>query len=433
MFSQRLFYSLFAIMGIILLGVFFFWPTYLNGTLKIYNRIYYIIIALLTVWYVIKNKYFYNKHGKFIMLFLVLVLCDLYFYRNYLATGINYAGIAILLPLFITFITFLHENGKKEIFLLFKKYFAIVMLPSIFIWGLLILGIEIPYINILPNSNIKIIGGQIYRCYLGISIILTGVNNSLPVDRLCGIFDEPGVVGTISALLLIADGISLKKFKKWDQLTILIAGILSFSTAFYIMIGLSIFCKILSLKLELAIVTLPLLILSYVIFINMPITFAPLERVQNAIMIENGKLKGDNRESVSANMGIDNIIKHNKLKLLVGAGHLTSANDPLLAGSWSFRIFVYDRGVLSTLIYFLQIFIMINLLRMKLKFNADQKILIFIFLLSLYQRPEALHSIAYLIILAGGIVNLSYNSNHTLIHGMQNIYCPRMCAIGNRN
>ena len=49
--------------------------------------------------------------------------------------------------------------------------------------------------------------------------------------RACGFFNEPGFYGTIIALFLVIDGINLKKL---DNVIILIAGVLTFSAAFYI-------------------------------------------------------------------------------------------------------------------------------------------------------------------------------------------------------
>ena len=51
--------------------------------------------------------------------------------------------------------------------------------------------------------------------------------------RACGFFNEPGFYGTIIALFLVIDGINLKKL---DNVIILIAGVLTFSAAFYILL-----------------------------------------------------------------------------------------------------------------------------------------------------------------------------------------------------
>jgi hypothetical protein len=52
------------------------------------------------------------------------------------------------------------------------------------------------------------------------------------LSRLCGIYDEPGMVGTLSALLLAARGFRLDSI--WPRL-LLVAGLLSFSLAFCVL------------------------------------------------------------------------------------------------------------------------------------------------------------------------------------------------------
>ena len=58
---------------------------------------------------------------------------------------------------------------------------------------------------------------------------------NVPVYRFMGPFDEPGVLGTISALLLSADKLNLNKN---SNKIIFFSGLISLSLAFYVLISL---------------------------------------------------------------------------------------------------------------------------------------------------------------------------------------------------
>ena len=393
-------YSMYACMGIISLGIFYIWMTYLEGRLFFIYRLFSLSTILLMLYSILSEKRTINYYCSWLILFLLLVLSNIIFYRNHISELI-YIFKIFFIPIFMVYYILLPSRGKYSIFLKFNKLFALILLPSIIIW-ILLLTYNLPYSLILPEHEGKLLGGFIYRCYFHISVVLMHISSTLPVGRLCGLFDEPGVIGTISSLLLAANRFS---FTSKKNIIILVAGLLSFSTAFYILLSLLIFFKILKQAKFTIVFFLPILVFSYFVFINLPITFPPLERVQNAISFTDGKLQGNNRESSEAKVELDNIYKTKKLDLLLGYGYESIKYNPKLYGSWSIRLFIYERGFISTLIFCLLFFIAAWYANGGLRFNWDQGVLILAFLLSLYQRPDALYSIAYLIIWAGGIAN----------------------------
>lgn len=395
---------IYALVAIISLGVFYFWPTYMEGQLKIIYRLMFLLASSLVICEILKRKRGTCFYCISLLWWSILIIYNIFYYRNYIAIKWSYVFFVFIIPFLSVYYTTLNQKGKKEIFYSFNKLLAIIMMPSLVIWLLLILGIDISYHVILPNHDGKVDVGLIYKCYLELSVILTSIGNVTSVDRLCGIFDEPGVVGTISGLLIAANGMSLTKK---ENIVILISGILSFSTAFYIILLLLLFFKILAQKKLIVIFLVPMLCLLYYIFINIPTTFPPLVRVQNAVTFDEGKLQGNNRESLATKAELDNIIKNHFLDLIGGYGHEAIKNNPKLFGSWSYRLFIYERGLIAVLIYGMQFFIAALYANRGMRFNYNQSIFMFIFVLSLYQRPEAACSIAYLIIFAGGIANLA--------------------------
>ena len=397
-------------MGIISLGIFYLWPTYLDGNLKPVYHLFLILIFLLIIYDIFKKKHKLNFYCKYLVIFILLIISNVLFYRNYI-TESKFVLIIFFLPYFIAYYTFLPHKDKLHIFYFFNKLFIIIIVPSITIWLLLAINWNLPYTIILPAQEGKLVSGMIYKCYFHLSILLMHFSETTHITRLCGIFDEPGVVGTVCGLLLAANGFS---FTKRENIIIFTAGILSFSTAFYIILMLLIFFKILKNTKASIIFLIPFLVLSYVIFVNLPITFAPLKRVQNAIVIENGGIRGNNRESEEAKSELNRIFKNNKFELLWVFGYESIKNTPQIYGSWSYRLFIYERGLCAVFIYSLQLFIAIWYANKNLRFNYDQRVLIFIFMLSLYQRPDALCSIAYSIILVGGIANCKDKMCNTL-------------------
>jgi len=59
--------------------------------------------------------------------------------------------------------------------------------------------------------------------------------DSLSLYRLCGIYNEAGLVGTLCALFLVADKYRIKN--RGENTVLLVGGTLSFSLAFYLILG----------------------------------------------------------------------------------------------------------------------------------------------------------------------------------------------------
>ena len=140
--------------------------------------------------------------------------------------GLNLFGIfAVVL---LAAIPFVKEQFLKMSYVYFRNIYAMIMLFSLVVFLLLILGTPIPYNIIPPLNELKPYDYTAYPFFVIPGYGLSAVNQ---LGRFCGPFDEPGVVGTIGAVLLYIEKFNLKK---WQNIIILISGLISFSLFFYL-------------------------------------------------------------------------------------------------------------------------------------------------------------------------------------------------------
>lgn len=183
------------------------------------------------VWGYINNNYFtlpllvlaglielhntdFKSKKTVILFFLWLILVITYIFLQ----GSNILGILTFLP--IIFIPFTKELFTRRVFECFLYLYASLVGISLVVYFSSLLGILSPYKTIHPLNILK---DGLYYVY---PLMVTR-----SVDfRFYGIFDEPGVVGTLSALLIVANNF---KMKDWRTYILIISGVISFSLFFY--------------------------------------------------------------------------------------------------------------------------------------------------------------------------------------------------------
>jgi len=135
---------------------------------------------------------------------------------------------------------------KIKTYRLFYNLFVISLIIPIIIYVLLQFGIPVPYMELQSPESIKEYYGIYYKIYPFASQWDHMNSSSYYGLRMCGIYNEPGVIGTFSALLL---GIEKYKMKgDWKNKILFLAGILSFSLAFYALTVIFFLCQFISLK-----------------------------------------------------------------------------------------------------------------------------------------------------------------------------------------
>ena len=300
----------------------------------------------------------------------------------------------------------------RDIYTNVKKIFAITLIPGIIIFVLIqILG-DLPYTMLTADSG-KDITGQAYRLYFGVATMLENGGGFL--NRLCGIYREPGFVGTIGALLLVGDKLSLKK---WENKVILIALLCTFSLAFVLILAVAwLLYKLYDLrdrkKAAGGIVAILFLFVVYFVFINIPLSEdSGLGELQARLEITEEGLAGDNRISSSeyAVYEYEQFIKSGAKVVLFGHGVCTEKVPGTKVNIWqnvcSYQEFVYYFGFigLAIVIAWLVLTVLSKYSRVYGQAKWNILVLLAVFVISIYQRYDVTN-LHYLCILLGGCAN----------------------------
>lgn len=308
----------------------------------------FVLILLLEIemnWMGYSNTYAFNLYeGKFILTLIVLLLCE--------------------------------ENEKKQIFEYALKLFAIVTLPSVIYFLFRNAGIRIPSTILNSEHKLKSIRGVYYEHYpLGLIAISPGA-----FPRLCGVFDEPGVVGTLSAIF-IATGYD-KVSKKW-ALILLIEGVFSCSVAFYLLFAAYVIVRaFFSGFIKFASVALAILV-GVIWFFNASFQNEFLSGIQARIDLSSMYLFTDNRTSSGFDSGFDSFVQNGGYPFWFGYGRGAVASNPSMSASFSYKCLFYDYGIIGTLMYFA--FFVLIAIREKISKNCIPFLVVFA--MSIYQRP----------------------------------------------
>lgn len=279
----------------------------------------------------------------------------------------------------ICFILLLPKDFLYRIFNKLIKLYAILLIPSIVIYILVIIfGFSLPHDIIQPLVKAK---NYLYFQYPSL-VVPNTLNEGFSYFRFHAWFDEPGVIGTISGIFLLINRIN---FKRWEFYPIIISGILSMSITFFILLFISI---ILFQPLKIKIIMI-------VVFIVIGIYSSENGIIENLVFnrltIENGRLAGDNRTQGS----MDNFMEEfwHSDKVLWGYGN--NYSNVVNFGGASYKDLIVDNGIFGFLIFCISslFFAYINL-----RFSKQFLIYIIIFGSIIYQRPFINHLIYFVFI-----------------------------------
>ena len=302
----------------------------------------------------------------------------------------------------------------RRVFILSKKIFAITLIPSIFVFLLLQVGFPVPVTSLTADAG-KDMVGQSYQLYLGTATMIQ--NSGVLLNRVCGIYREPGFVGTIGVLFLLGDKMSLRK---WENAVILVACIFTFSLAFIVMLILGILLRSIgnmkkksSMIISLALILL--IVVGYFVFMHLPLDESSmLGELQGRLEITDEGLAGDNRfgSSIWAMDAYDAFLKSSTRVKMLGYGEDLRIIPGTKVSIWqtvhSYKEFVFAYGFVGLII------LVFNFLStVILKYRKVPKyrfwnilVLLVVFIVSIYQR-YGVDSFHYYCVLFGGASNLA--------------------------
>lgn len=271
------------------------------------------------------------------------------------------------------------DIDREAVFFFYKKLLLIMAVLAIICYVAFLFSVPIPH-NVVE-----------YYAHTGVYIDykVSYLLSAGPLTRACGLFNEPGYFGTILALVLCANNLDIKKK---ENIVFLIAGILSFSVAFFVIVLVYLVFKSfknikIAVLLALGIVLIPT-ILSYYSSISMDSNatylFSRIFNFSTAIQ--------DRSYSTLERM-VEQWLHSDKLLFGYGSGYASGT------GSSSYKILLVRYGILG----FVAIYgsLIIAALK-KAKKNFFAIVFIICFVINIYQRPFVF-TLPYFIILFGGI------------------------------
>ncbi|WP_299372344.1 hypothetical protein [uncultured Kiloniella sp.] len=353
---------------------------------KSFLLVFCVLIALLvSAYFLLVTK---NKFSLSSLLFSLTSSLIVFFYSN-----LNDASLGYSIYLFVIFFCMFSLSKESVFFVfdLFKKIFAMSLIPGIVIWVLHLLSFNVELfflgkilIDNIPNQ-LKVEQGMGYYLFPG-SVMLDYMM-AWPVFRFQGMFDEPGVIGTIAALVLCSTRFELKN--KYNLL-IFFGGVISFSLAFYV---LTLIYYIMQIRRNVSFIVLSLTVFLFAATIPSPLAdFIDQRIVQRLLVNDDGELSGNNRY----------FSKDEKLFITWQEGDLKvfmfGLNEKL-GGSSSWKNVFIKTGFIGFLIIVL---IYASLcFRFRVGLSLHVLTMLVLFVASFYQRTAILTPVFLIVFMAG--------------------------------
>lgn len=327
-------------------------------------------------------KYEFEKED-----FKYLLLPCTYWVMGYLHPSSEYKVMFDLLNLLITCcFLLLSKSIKASIFRCFYWIIQILNLISILIYVCYFTGIPLSFEKVAYyRSDAEKLGMYYIKWHM-----FAIYNEFVIFYRLCGIFNEPGALGTLCGLLFT---VTYTKSKTWEKILLLITGILTVSMAFFLIIVLCVFLNL--LKKSRKWIFLPILLLPLLILLP-KIDFGneSINRFVQRFEITDEGIAGNNRVTDEYKIKFDEFNKSAKSYFGLGQGY------SLATGSSSYKQYIVWFGYIGAGVIF-SLWIIFGLLYTHS--NIDSIIFLLIFFISIYQRPAAIIQIYGYVLLFGGM------------------------------
>lgn len=327
---------------------------------------------------------------------ILLVPLFYYFLLLVLHTFGGYNGSYIHELVSISVFILMSDVMKMRVFHYFYKIILYSCAISILLYPAILLGLPIGFQTVpFVNDGVET---SVYLKWLIFGIVGDG---QWGFPRLCGIFNEPGGLGTVCALLFAA---TYRYSKFYEKLILLLAIILSFSVAGFLLVF--VFYALFYIKKGWK-YFIPLGLLVAFVIIAPSIDWGDefVNQFVARFKITDEGLAGDNRVKPEFEILYNQVFNSNDVFFGKGA---TYGND---MGTSSYKNLIIQFGVIGFGLYFiLWLFAMLS----SAKKNRDCLILLLIFIISLYQRPVPITSSYGYVLLIGGCLSIRYWKMSTL-------------------
>ena len=340
----------------ILLLPYFIWP---YPIIRHFVEICFVLISL--------HYIDFSRNGNKLILSILLLLLSFYLQLKGTSATSHISNLYLLL------IFNIKDNVKIKLFKAILNVFAIAIGISLIVYVIVCwLKIPVPGQIIEPLNPVKL-DNYIKYPFLVTYDSVYGFANM----RFYGLFDEPGVVGTLCTLFLYSN---YYRFNSWQYVVIFIAGLFSFSFFFYVMSFFFLFKKQSLKYIALAVLCLFLII---TIFNEFFITnYEVFDKLIFSRFTSDGDYGGNRVNSLFAVKYIDYL---QTFDIFWGRG--SSELNLIAEGGSSYKFLIYSNGIVWFI--FLCAFFVINVAiisrNTKVRFYSTLA-----FLGVLYQRPNVL-------------------------------------------
>lgn len=277
----------------------------------------------------------------------------------------------------LIFLFFSKNDFAKLVYRHYETIFAFLMIPALVSWNLAIFKIISPISIIEP-----LVVAKDYIYYVYPFCVEAGYESI----RFCGPFDEPGVVGTSTAIMLCIRGF---KLNNWKTIVLLISGLYSLSFFFFLIAIIYGFSFSIARKNYSGLLLIPVLVGGLYFQTRDDNVFYISLWHRFEWNSEEGKLEGDTRQSEAA----DAYYASKRFSSGYWFGLSTAEQEHynrIASGSSSYKGVVLAYGMIFFILYMV-FFILIALWNSKKR--SDIIFYLIIFLGTLYQRTNIYDSV----------------------------------------
>lgn len=265
----------------------------------------------------------------------------------------NVLGIISRCPFSLLVILLIDRKSLNHLLKIWTNLFAVILSVSLIVYFLAMLGL-------LPSFGVVSFGDKDNISYVYQNYILCLVNMNLhnfDTIRFNSIFLEPGHVSMIGAFTLYANRYDLKRWTIW---AILIASLLTFSLAGYILviIGYFIIC-LQSIGIKKIIISIFISSILLVSVYNIAVSYNGGNNLVNSLIIQRTEFDGDRVIRGNNRVSLNTDILYNKFsqssEFLTGLDFVTYQKylkNETISGA-GYKMYLMEKGILGTLIILL--------------------------------------------------------------------------------
>lgn len=391
----------FAVCSFLSLSPFYIWGTGLY-------KFFVLFLSFIFIFYFFGSKIALSN------ILLPLSFCILVFTLNFSSGGFEFFNSSMIVMFLFLFID---DELKLDVYRVFRVAYAIVLFPGLIVLFLTMSGFDPTWSTLDPISDTRAAQGVFYRNYLVSIALSTEISSTAfgEMYRFSSVFDEPGVVGTISALFLISNRFNMQGY---SSKIIFVSGLLSFSLAFYILIAVYLISSKPAVLLKVGLPCVLFFAFFYPVLKHNDLVNRFLyERLEN--LFTDPSSINNRIDPCFSSIFSDFIFTDN-----VFLGNGAWAHTQLGCDVSSYLSVIYNHGVLGFIFIVFFYSAVILLLSRFLIFSHPFFYLPFlmVFSMSLYQRPDFI-TVFMLVIYSGSILNINkfifqkQTKNNLLVRG----------------